>query len=215
MDCRICKSPNLKKYLDLGSVPPCNNLVDSPMFKSESYPIQVLFCEDCYLSQLSVVVDPKILYSNYLYHSSVSETFKKHCYDMAVKLKSEFKTVDYPLVIDIASNDGCLLKEFRKAGFTRFLGVEPASNLMNKYESPDDFAEPIPTVNAFWSEELARSYLDPCTQKASFITATNVFAHVDNISDFLKGVHWALDEKGVFVVEVPYLVNLIRGWHCT
>ena len=211
-NCRACGYANLTRYLDLGSVPLCNNLDGS-----HKYPIEVLLCEDCYLSQLSVVVDPKILYSNYYYHSSVSQTFRDHCYDLALKLKSEFKNSDYPLVVDIASNDGCLLKEFRRAGFERFLGFEPAKNLASEPygfreyvdEKTDD--HPIPTVNAFFSNDTAhRIKGDAIGGRASFVIAQNVFAHVDDIKDFLMGVEWFLDDNGVFIVEVPHLANLIR-----
>ncbi len=214
IECRICKS-SLRKYLDLGSVPLCNNLIVNYSPGTERYPIEVLFCDECYLSQLSVVVDPKILYSEYPYHSSVSTTFQKHCFDLALKLKKEFNQFKYPSVVDIASNDGCLLKEFKAAGFERLLGFDPAKNLASSpYGFPDDS---ICVVNNFFSEDIAKSVKgDPPGKdgyggSASFIIAQNVLAHVDDLNDFLKGVNWFLDDKGVFIVEVPYLANLIKG----
>lgn len=216
IECRICKSTDLVNYLDLGNVPLCNSLLTKDSPAPDKYPIQVLFCEECYLSQLSVVIEPEILYSNYPYQSSISKTFRNHCNSLAIKLKNEFK-FEHPLVVDIASNDGCLLKEFKNVGFKRFLGFEPSN--LGKYpygwlngEPTDELG--IPVINTFFSEESAKAKGDRPggNSDASFIIAQNVFAHVDDLDDFMRGVNWMLAKDGVFVVEVPYLMNLIKGY---
>lgn len=196
-ECRICGSSKLKQYLDLGSAPLANALLNSSSSRSHKYPLQVLFCEDCSLSQLSIVVNPNILYSDYPYHSSVSETFKKHCLDMAKSLKEMF-TVEDPLVVDIASNDGCLLEQFKSCGYN-VVGVEPSKNLVVKA-----LKKGIPTLHDFWSEESSQEVYG-----ADLITATNVFAHVDDLKGFLGGVKKALQPDGIFIIEVPYLYDLI------
>lgn len=203
--CRVCGSKDLKKYLDLGKQPLANSLLsfkDSPV---KRYPLEVLFCKDCALSQLSIVVDPEILYSNYPYNSSISETFKEHCRGMAFSLKTiyQFNTDikgQKPLVLDIASNDGCLLEEFRKADFY-VMGIEPATNLANKADIKN-----ISTINGFWNDETA-TRVPPC----DIITATNVFAHVDDVKKFIQLASKILcaRTKGFMVIEVPYLYNLI------
>lgn len=221
-NCRVCFSTNLKEYLDLGWMPLANKLTDVKNEAVSVYPLKVLFCDDCYLSQLSVVVDPEVLYSNYPYHSSVSQTFKLHCDEMAKKLNSMWKEPkkpegwvgDYkyiPKVLDIAANDGCLLREFQRNGFG-VVGVEPAKNLASNDtvlgRALD--GELIPMYNDFWSDKLAQNiasggnYFD-------FVVATNVLAHVDDLDDFLSGVERVLIDRGVFVVEVPYLPNLIKN----
>jgi hypothetical protein len=167
-----------------------------------------MVCEDCYLSQLSVVVDPNLLYSEYPYHSSVSETFKAHCLALGQHLKS-ICTNPHPLVIDIAANDGCLMEQFRTAGFQRFLGIEPSANL-----ATECIQKGFPCVNEFWSESVAKSYRDKSTQGASFITAQNVLAHVDDLHDFLKGIHHMLEDDGMFVAEFPYMVDLVEKNEC-
>ncbi len=156
---------------------------------------------DCSLSQLSIIVNPDILYKDYPYHSSVSKTFKKHCYDMATDLKQYFPTID-PLVIDIASNDGCLLKEFKSQGYC-VMGVEPSQNLVDLA-----LEKGIPTVRGYWGSESS-NLIPSC----DVITATNVFAHVDDIRSFIESVRDKLRvySKGIFVLEVPYLPNLIEG----
>lgn len=169
---------------------------------STKYPLEVLLCESCSLSQLSIVVDPKVLYANYPYRSSISSTFKKHCRHLGEKLYTMFQqhgsSRPKPTVLDIASNDCCLLREFRDVGFI-INGVEPSTNLVPEVD------QLIPVVNDFWSEKLAKSF----TYSMDFITATNVFAHVDDIHDFVMGVSEALTDKGMFVVEVPYIKDMI------
>lgn len=202
--CRICGSKRLKKYLDLGNQPLPNNLI-TPYFPDHSkYPLQVLFCESCSLSHLSIVVNPKLMFSNYFYHSSVSKTFMKHCYELGKKIKkivkSHIKKQDL-LVIDIASNDGCLLEQFKRLGYY-VIGVEPAKNLAEECKKKN-----ISVVNEFWSDETAKR-LPAC----DVITATNVLAHVDDISGFLKicANKLRIYTKGILVVEVPYLFNLLN-----
>lgn len=201
-ECRVCKSNRLTKYLDLGLIPLANAINKTPIGKFQAkYPLQVMLCEQCSLSQLSIIVDPKILYADYPYHSGVSSTFRQHCYDLGAKLKAMWdkqeKFHPQPNVLDIACNDGTLLKEFRKSGFL-VNGVEP-SNIEIPHE------ELIPVIRQFWSEKVASQY----AVAFDFITATNVFAHVDDLDDFVRGVKLLLLPKGVFVVEVPYLMQML------
>lgn len=203
--CRACGSRNLVKYLDLGEVPLANGLQESFDSSIEKYPIEMLACIECHLSMLSVVVSPEKLYTNYPYHSSVSQTFKDHCRAMAVSIKSilsEKSEIKNPLVIDIASNDGCLLKEFKAEGFN-VMGVEPSKNLAAEAEKNG-----ISTVDDFWHEDSA-ARIPAC----DVITATNVFAHVDDIRTFVKLAKEKLRlySKGMLVIEVPYLMNMFEG----
>lgn len=161
-----------------------------------------MLCEECSLSQLSHVVSPQLMYTNYFYHSSISNTFKMHCAAMAKHLLDNFYPIQdrgnkVPEVLDIASNDSCLLNEFMKYGYF-CTGVEPASNLTRCNQD-------IHIVRDFWSNKLAKSY----GWKKDFIIATNVVAHVHDLSDFLLGVKNALSPMGMFVIEVPYAANLI------
>lgn len=196
-NCRVCGSDRLREYLDLGKAPLANSLLPSLDYECGKYPLEVLFCEVCSLSQLSIVINPEIMYRNYPYHSSVSETFKKHCSEMAVKLKPLMNEED-PLVVDIASNDGCLLEHFRLAGY-EVLGVEPAANLVEISRGKG-----IEIVHDFWSEESSN-----LASGANLIAATNVFAHVDDVWSFLGGVKKALVSDGIFVMEIPYLYNIL------
>jgi hypothetical protein len=197
-ECRVCGSDKLRSYLDLGSVPLANALLDPFSKDASKYPLNVLYCRDCSLSQLSIIVDPKIMFSEYFYKSSVSETFKDHCREMGRDL-FELRGIPRPHVIDIASNDGCLLEQFRDEGFS-VLGVDPATNLSKISKDKG-----IETINKFWGEDII---LD---RRADVITATNVIAHVDDLDGFVKGVVNNLNPMGIFVMEFPWALNLISN----
>ena len=202
--CRICNSKNLVKYLDLGKTPLANSFVEfgDKNKKEKKFPLEVLFCKNCCLSQLSIVVNPKMLFSKYVYRSSISKTFQKHCMHMAKKIAKTIRPNEKYIVVDIASNDGCLLQPFKNLGF-KTLGVEPAKNLVEIANSNG-----IETICDFWSLKTADKILKKYG-KAKVITATNILAHVDNLNDFLKGVKILLDKEGLFIVEVPYLYDLL------
>ena len=201
--CRICNSESLVKYLDLGNTPLANSLIEikDKDKKELKFPLEVLYCKNCSLSQLSIVVDPKILFSEYVYRSSISRTFQEHCAEMAEKTA---KLIDGSnnLVVDIASNDGCLLQQFKKNGFD-VLGVEPAANIAKIANTSG-----IETICSFWSIETAKKIIEK-HGKAKVITATNVFAHVDDLHAFLNAVNMLLHDNGIFIVEVPYLGDLL------
>lgn len=226
--CRVCENKKLRKYLDLGNVPPVNGIVSNPLKKVKKYPLQLLFCDYCGLSQLSIVVSPKVLYRNYPYRSSISETFRLHCKKMVQDLlplivraertvnqtlltEEQFDKKWFPKIIDIGANDGTLLREFRATGRDMALSaIDPCSKDDGKTPSERQYT----VIPEFWSEKLAHKlnesqYFRPLW-KSSIITAQNVVAHVDDIYDFMGGFKYLLDAKGVVVIEVPYLVNLIE-----
>lgn len=203
--CRVCGSDKLVKYLDLGLMPLANNLEFTSMRakEKERFPLQVMLCPECGLSQLSVVIDPEKMFSYYTYRSSVNAGYVEHCKKMAEYLYSAKQFVFH---IDIAGNDGALLNAFRKeVGIYMPLNIEPASNLAAISEAQD-----IATICDFWSSELAYKIIEKYGRKVDLITATNVFAHVDDITDFIRGCYIALDDNGILVIECPYLIDFIE-----
>lgn len=207
-NCRVCGSNNLTKYLDLGLMPLANNLEITSLRakEKERFPLQVMFCEDCGLSQLSVVIDPVKMFSYYTYESSINSGYVQHCKEMARQLLHKYEKADF-FHIDIAGNDGTLLKCFKSVSAYNYscLNVDPATNLtalaeQNGIESLDDF----------WSVDLAKQ-IESSHGKADLVTATNVFAHVDNVREFIEAVKLILKPDGVLVLEFPYLVDFIEG----
>lgn len=202
--CRVCGSSKQKKYLDLGETPLANNFVSSVKLNNEQYyPLNVVLCNDCYFSQLSIVVRPEIMFKEYTFRSSISNTFTKHCNEFKQDIIEEFDLKKDQLIIDIASNDGTLLKHFKDV--CRVLGIEPSLNIA-KLSSMSG----IDTIEAFWSERIAEYIVDKYG-KALIVSAFNVFAHVNNIHSFIKGVKKVLSKNGYFVLEFPHHLQLVRN----
>ncbi len=204
MNCQICQNENLIKFLDLGNHPPPLNFVKQSQneISQELFPLQVFLCNTCGLVQLGNAVDPDIMFKEYTYTSGVSDVFKKHLNEFASYLVDKFKLTKNELVIDIASNDGTLLEGFKKFG-VKVLGVEPSNTAKIAINNN------IPTINDFFSEEIANNILKD-QGKAKIITATNVFAHVDKLDSFMKGIKLILENNGCFVSESQYLPEVIE-----
>ena len=203
--CRVCGSYELKEYIDLGMLPLSNNLCKNKDDVPDRFPLKVLLCEECGLSQLSVVIDPTFLFGNYVYRSSINKGYIAHCNLMAHELKDEYGFTSDSFHIDIAGNDGALLNEFRKVIGGKMLNVDPAKNLVKICEEQN-----IRIYTTFWGSYAAAHLLNNNFPKADIITATNVFAHVDDVNDFLLGIKMILDLTGVCILEFPYIVDFIE-----
>lgn len=212
--CRCCGSKKLVKYLDLGLMPMANNLEYTSLRakQKERFPLQVMFCEECGLSQLSVVIDPEKMFSYYAYRSSVNGGYVRHCRQMAHDILPKYFNDSGVTHIDIAGNDGTLLKEFvtayREMGWIDgydTINIDPATNLAAISE-----AQGIHTIADFWSLKLVND--NKFDDGTDLITATNVFAHVDDISEFLIAARTALRPDGILVIECPYLIDFIENF---
>jgi hypothetical protein len=191
-------------FLSLGMTPLANSFLRSPSeFDDEpSYPLDVYFCEDCSLVQLLDLIDPEALFRNYIYVTGTSETIAGHNVRYAQTLADLLKLGPGDLVIEVASNDGSLLKCFMRYG-VRTLGIEPATNIAEKARR-----DGIETIDCFFNSTVAREVRESHgTAKA--VIANNVLAHVDETQDFLRGCRELTAESGLVVVEVPYLRELI------
>lgn len=203
--CRMCGFDKLSKYLDLGRTPLANSYLKKeellqPEFKEE---LAIQLCLECGLSQLTRVVNPDLMFKNYLYVSSTTQTFQDHCVELANSTVKISSAKENDLVLDIASNDGCLLNKFRDIGM-KALGIDPAENLADEANKNG-----IRTLCAYWSEALAKDVVHRFGMPR-IITATNVFAHVDDVHEFVEAVKICLAPKGIFVIEFPYLMDFIR-----
>ena len=204
MNCSICSSENLTKFLDLGAHPPPLNFVTKEEFgiKDQRFPLQVFFCNSCGLVQSGSVVDPNLMFIDYVYSSGISVSFKEHLKSLAKHIVNRFEITSNDLVIDIACNDGTLLSFFSDYG-PKILGVDPSSVAKKAKDNG------IPIINDFFNETVARDILSS-NGKAKAITATNVFAHVNELESFMNGIKLILSDDGVFVTESQYLLYVLE-----
>ncbi len=201
-DCRSCGNIELKRVVSLGYQPLANNLLKTKNEKCELYPLEVNYCEQCHNCQLSVAVNPKKMFSNYLYTSSTSKAFRDHFVKAATKYFKELKlNKKKSYIIDIGSNDGIALKPFLDLGFKKILGVEPAKNLAKLANK-----NKIKTFNGF----LEKKNLKKIKKNADLILASNVFAHSDKLKEMAECMLSLLSKNGVIIIEVQYLMNTLK-----
>ncbi len=201
-ECRSCGNSNLKRVVSLGYQPLANNLLKKSNEKCELYPLEVNYCELCHNCQLSVAVDPKKMFANYLYTSSTSKVFrdhfinaaKKYCKDLKLNKKNSY-------IIDIGSNDGIALQPFLDMGFKNLLGIEPAKNLAKLANK-----KKIKTLNFF----LEKQNLKKIKKNANLILASNVFAHSDKLKEMAECMINLLAKNGTIIIEVQYLMNTLK-----
>ncbi len=203
--CRVCGSDGLWMFLSLGETPLANALI-RPERASESearFPLEVLHCDVCGLVQLSVVVNPDVLFRHYLYASSASSPMLAHFDLYAEEVVDRFAPPG-SRVVEIGSNDGVLLAPLAARG-ARVLGIEPSTNIARLANDRG-----LETWNDFFGAEVARRAV---AEKgcAAAVIANNVLAHIDDLSGVLEGLDVLLADDGVFIAEVPYLGDLLEN----
>ena len=206
MKCRYCKQPLHITFLDLGFAPPSNAyLTKADLIKSEKYyPLKIKVCESCWLVQTEDYADIDELFSpDYAYFSSTSFSWLKHAKEYAVKIIDELGLTSKSLVIEVASNDGYLLKNFLDNKIP-CLGIEPTNSTAMAAEELG-----IPVLKEFFSEALGRR-LTLEGRSADLIIGNNVFAHVPDINDFTLGLKASLKQGGTITLEFPHLQRLIE-----
>jgi SAM-dependent methyltransferase len=205
MTCRMCGKSNLFKFLDLGATPPANDFRRAEQLQEpETYfPLQVFMCAECGLAQLGHVVPPQVLYrQDYPYEASTTAAGCAHWARLAEEIVGRLGLAPGELVVDIGSNVGVLLGAFRDAGM-RVQGVDPAPNIAEIAR-----AHGIDTICDFFGVGAAAQIVKD-QGPASVIVGTNVFAHVDDLRAFMRGIDRLLSADGAFIIEVPYLANQI------
>lgn len=203
--CRACGGNRLTEILSLGKTPLANALLDKEQLDQPepTYPLELAFCSKCALVQITETVPPETLFHNYAYFSSFSDTMLEHARSLTGKLREQRRLHGQSLVVEVASNDGYLLKFYQQAGVP-VLGIEPAVNIAHVAQSQHG----IPTLCEFFGDSLARQ-LVTAGKRADVIHANNVLAHVPDLNGFIAGVKMLLQPSGVAVVEVPYVKDLI------
>ncbi len=202
--CQVCNSKKLLPVIDLGHIPPCDSLLTKEQLNEEEsvYPLRVFRCKDCGLVQIDYIVPPDVLFHpTYPYRSGITPSLVKNLQSTAGKICDKYSIPENSLCMDIGSNDGTLLKGFQAKGM-RVLGVE-ATNVANIA-----IADGVDTMQAFFGEEIAKQ-ISARYGPVAAITATNMFAHVSNLGDMLRGIDQLLEDGGVFVTESHYLIDIL------
>jgi hypothetical protein len=202
--CRICRNPDLEPVLSFGCTPLANSLLSKEQLEQpeQVYPLEVVFCPRCTLVQITETVDPAVLFSHYLYFSSFSDTMIAHAAALAQKLVHRQNLDGESLVVEVASNDGYLLKNYVAQGIP-VLGIEPAQNIASVANERG-----IPTLVEFFNLEVAQR-LAAEGKKADVIHAHNVLAHVADLNGVVAGMAMLLEETGLAVIEAPYVKDLL------
>lgn len=206
MKCRNCKRSVKNKWIDLGVSPPSNNYLSKKNLKKKEtfLPLKVYVCKHCWLSQTKDYTSSKKLFRNdYAYYSSTSKSFLTHAKEYSEKIIKKLNLNSKSYVIEIASNDGYLLKNFLKKKIP-CLGIEPTINTAKAAEKIG-----IKVIKKFFSLKLSRK-LTKYNEKADLIIGNNVFAHVPDILDFAKAMELLLKKNGTITLEFPHLLELIK-----
>lgn len=203
--CQVCDSPDLESILFLGYLPPVNTmpLIGTPLTEQPAYPAELLFCKTCTLVQLGLIVDPAILFPpSYPYTSGTTKILRENFAELSREVDSLYPLKSKQLVVDIGSNDGTLLSNFQKNG-VRVFGIEPTNAAKLAIERG------IPSIISFFNKAVAEKVAAE-QGKAQIVTATNVFAHIEDIHDIVDGILALLDESGIFISESHYFRSLLE-----
>lgn len=206
MKCRFCGEPLNNIFVSLGKSPLSNSYLGAGELnkKEPVYPLDVYLCEKCFLVQLPEFESPENIFTDYAYFSSYSDTWLKHTRNYAEKMVKSYGINKNSFVVEIASNDGCLLENFVRMGIP-VLGVEPARNVAEVARQKG-----VPTEAVFFGVDTAKR-LKKENKAADLLLGNNVLAHVPDINDFVEGLKILLKPTGIITMEFPHLMRLIDG----
>ncbi|MEW5982052.1 MAG: class I SAM-dependent methyltransferase [Acidobacteriota bacterium] len=204
--CRSCDAAGIELILSLGRTPLANALLTSEALAvpEARYPLDLAFCASCGLVQITETIPPERLFSEYPYFSSVSDTTVEHAATLVQRMIETRHLDETSLAVEVASNDGYLLQFYRRAGIP-VLGIEPASNIV-----PVAVERGIRTVCEFFNADTARN-LAREYGRADVIHANNVLAHVADLNGVVEGFGCLVKSRGVVIVEVPYVRDVIEA----
>ena len=205
-NCQICNSSKMHLILDLGNQPLCDSLLTKETLNNPepTFPLRMLWCEECSLAQLDYCVDGNEVYHlDYPYRTGITKELVEYLISMSDSLIQKYNLNQNDLVVDLGSNDGTLLSGFKEHGI-KIIGVEPTNiaKIANKKN--------IETVQEFFTLDVAKN-IKTKSGEASIILATNMFAHMATIGEVISGIESLLKPNGVFVFENHYLLDVIHG----
>lgn len=205
-ECRFCKEPLLQSFIDLGMSPLSNAFIEPENLncKETFYPLHTYVCSRCFLVQLEEFESPEGIFGDYVYFSSYSDSWLKHCEHYVESVVNRFNLGKQSQIIELASNDGYLLQYFKQRKM-KILGIEPARNVAEVAKKKG-----IPTLAEFFGISLAQKLVSD-NIKADLLIGNNVLAHVPDINDFIEGMKLILKSNGIITMEFPHLLKLIEG----
>lgn len=203
--CRLCKSKNIISVLDLGKTALANSFLNKKQLSDKElfFPLGLNFCPNCGQLQISHVVNPELMFRNYVWVSSTSHVTREHFKEYAEMVFKKLDMKKGDLVVEMGSNDGVLLKPFKIMG-AKVLGVDPARNVAKRAT-----LEGINTLPYFFNSKIAKK-ISKKYGKAKVISGNNVFAHIHDLDEIVMGVKNLLEKDGVFVIEFPYLIDFVE-----
>jgi len=202
--CQVCDSPALESILFIGYLPPVNAMptIGSRPAEQPAYPAELLHCKQCHLVQIGLIVDPGILFPpTYPYTSGTTKLLRDNFTELSEEVTNRYPLKRSELIVDIGSNDGTLLSNFSQKA--RIFGIEPTNAGKLALERG------IPTLISFFNRGAVEKTLAE-QGKAKIVTATNVFAHIEDIHEIVDCIDGLLLEDGIFVSESHYLLSLIE-----
>ncbi len=200
MKCILCDYNAIVEFLNLGSQPLANKYPsnENDFKKEDFFPLNVLFCPNCKNFQLGTIISRERMFEDYYYLSSVNPGLVRHFENMAKELESS------KFVVDIGSNDGILLKPLRELG-VKALGVDPSINV-GKIANDAGLTTIISFFDKPTAEKIVKEY-----QKPDVVVASSIFTHLDDPHDFIKALDILMDDNSIFIIEVEYIGNILRG----
>jgi hypothetical protein len=204
--CRFCGATLSQVFVDLGMSPLCESFLraDELNQMERFYPLHVFVCEECFLVQLEQYVSPEDIFSEYAYFSSYSDSWLEHARRYTERMVERFGLGPESAVVELASNDGYLLRNFIARGIPA-VGIEPAANVAQVA-----IENGVPTRVAFFGRTLAQKLVDEGL-RADLLIGNNVLAQVPDLNDFVAGMATLLKPSGVMTMEFPHLLQLMRG----
>ena len=202
--CQVCDSPDLAPILFLGYLPPVNTmpLIGTPLAEQPAYPAQLLRCEKCALAQLGLIVDPAILFPpSYPYTSGTTRILRENFAQLSEEVAKRYPLESSELIVDIGSNDGTLLSNFTRHAKT--FGIEPTNAGKLAVQRG------IPTLTSFFNRDAVEKTLSE-HGNAKIVTATNVFAHIEDVHEIVDCIGNLLADDGIFISESHYLLSLLE-----
>lgn len=201
--CRSCSRNSLDQILDLGQQPLANSLRSvNDKSKEEAYPLSLFRCDNCTTLQLSVNVNPEIMFNSYFWVTGTSASTREYCINLTKSIMDRCNSLD-PNILEIGSNDGTLLFEFSKLTKGKIFGIDPAKNILPKTSS-----ENIKFISEFFNEDFASKFVAQ-NGKVDVVIARNVLSHVSDLNDVMRGIDIILDDEGVCIIEFHDAAKII------